>query len=365
MPAHILASYKRGSFMNMDKEAQSRSPIKWLGRMLNPMEYVRYFGYDSYRRVYDSITEIDNDIRGRAVARKDELRDFLHQARMGMKNREYPRVMYYAWKILESMDGMFDRVDELELLRSEMMSEYYSSGDVSKQEQGEMERSLGKPVERPLAQRRVKVPTASVTKEGLTSTAGVTEWLEENIPTWRQMEGSMLDRIFRNKMYKQKEAARKALQMAEVSFKTIQDVFAALDSARTDFSAYLSTAQKAREKFNKQKNELSVLYNQYFQTDPGPVTVDQQPVTQEPTQPAPLPQEPTPQPILEETVEVPAAKAAGELLQLILKANTAIKKGEKKTAGFLLVKASEICDLYNNEKSAIRILKAAKRMLDD
>lgn len=362
--------------MNMEKEAQSRSPIKWLGRMLNPMEYIRYFGYDSYRRVYDAITEIDNDIRGRAQEKKDELRGFLHQARMSMKNREYQKVIYYAWELLESVDGIFDRVDELEKLRSDMMAEFYASGNVSKSELEEMEKSLGKvvkPVQKPLASGKIKVPAAlerllystgnKVTKEGLESTAGMTEWLEENIPTWRQMEGSMLDKIFRNKMYKQKEAARKALQIAEVSFNTIKDVFSALDSARTDFSTYLSTAQRAREKFKKQKEDLSILYNEYFKATEPVVTIDQNayiPATQPPVE---KPENKPPEAPLQG--DEPVQKAAEIIKQLIQKASTAKKRGDPNTAIVLLVKASEICDLYNNDTSSISILKAAKRILKD
>lgn len=263
----------------LDKQAQARNVFKQLWRQ-NPMEYLRYYGYDSYQRTYDEITRVDTQMRQDAKGMKAQLRESLHQARMAMKNREYPKVMYYAWQVVEGLKKIFDPVEDLEKLRKDMLAEYYDQQGLSTEELSDMHEALRKqetvPDQTEQGQtvtsadlRRLLYTTAApdpelVTQAHLISEAGPLEWLKENIPTYRQMEGAMLDKIFRNRMGKQKEAARKALRMAERSFNTMKDVFRQLDTHRTDFSAYLDTAKRFQSRIDTLKQELSGMYQEHF-----------------------------------------------------------------------------------------------------
>jgi hypothetical protein len=388
--------------MNMEKEAQRRSALKWLGRKLNPMEYVRYYGSEAYRRVSDTITDIDTDMRERAKEAKPDLRADLHEARMAMKNREYPKVLYYSWKLIDALDGIFNRLPELEQLRADIISEHYQSdvGGLTSTQLSEMQHEIGGTPENlspgsvtmpSTAEfqgllRAVGAPDPSITKEALISEAGPVQWLKENIPTYKQMEGSLLDRIFRNKMGKQKEAARAALRMAEKVFNAMGGVFDKLDSSRNDFSAYLDAAQNYKNSLTTHKQRLSSLYRENFsqtieqmlqgqeeQPTEAPAEPAQEPQAQPEQQPeqAEQPQEPAPQeqqeiPDLEtqpQPQEEPMQEAAAYVVDLVKRAKKAAHNGNKGIASALLVKASEICDDNDAVEQSITLLRAAEEVL--
>lgn len=392
----------------LEKEAQRRSLLKQVWRQ-NPMEQIRYHGFESYRRVYDAITDVDNDIRDVAKAEKQEFRDMIHQARMAMKNREYPKVMYYAYKVFELVDGIFYRIQDLVDLRKEMLSDYYEQSGMGQNELAEMEQGLGKkPGQGDLAKGPVQTPKAADLKVLLYTTAApepgtllteatAQQWIQENMPSYRQMEGSILDRIFRNKMGKQKEAARKALRMAERLFSSVPEVFKKLDSARTDFSAYVGTAEKFQQDYQKQKDQLAALYQEHFAQ-----TVDEM-QEQTPAEQAPAAQvavdpdeaarqadtattvEPDPgaaaaqgdveaQQAAEEAAqeaagesvqqpEQPAQTTAAYVIELVQHAKFAARDGDRRKAGALLIKASEICDEHGAEEQATNLLIMANEAL--
>ncbi len=386
--------------MNMEKEAQRRSALKWLGRKLNPMEYVRYYGSEAYRRVSDTIADIDSDMRERAKAAKSDMRADLHEARMAMKNREYPKVMYYSWKLIDALDGLFNRLGELEQLRADIISEHYQSdvGGLTSTQLSEMQQEIGGIPEN-LAPGSVTMPSTAefrgllhavgapdpnITKEALFSEAGPIQWLRENIPTYKQMEGSLLDRIFRNKMGKQKEAARAALRMAEKSFNAMGGVFDKLDSSRGDFSAYFEAAQNYKNSLQTHKQHLSSLYRENFsqtvnqmlegQEEAGAPETPPPPTEQAAQEPPAQPEQPE-QPEAQEQPEIPdletqpapqeepMQEAAAYVVDLVKRAKKAAHNGDKGIASALLVKASEICDDNDATEQSIVLLRAAEEVL--
>lgn len=411
--------------MNMDeidKLAQARNVFKQLGRTLNPMEYIRYHGYDSYRRVYDEITLVDNEMRQEAKSAKQDMNDFIHQARMAMKNREYPKVMYYAWQVIESLDRISDPVNRLENLQKEMISEYYNEQNIGNKEISEMHKSLSTKDVKSSDMRKLLYATAAPNIEltaNLISKAGPIQWLKENIPTYRQMEGSMLDRIFRNKLHNQKEAARKALRIAERAFQTMKDVFVQLDTYRTEFSSYLDTAKRFQSKISSFKQEISNMYQDNFAETVSELMKRQETADKPTENPATIegPQESTNnEVVVDNSAQMPNAQsctncqslnpldattcdkcggkltpfyaeqpsqlafdfgegwsmaapqqekevAAEYVANLAKLARLEVMRGNANIAGVLLVKASEICDRYNDEASAVKFLKAAERML--
>lgn len=394
----------------LEKEAQQRNLLKQIWRQ-NPMEQIRYHGFESYRRVYDAITDVDNDIRDVAKAEKQEFRDMIHQARMAMKNREYPKVMYYAYKVFELVDGIFYRIKDLIDLRKEMISDYYEQSGMGQDELAEMERGLGKKPNQKsdLAKGPVQVPKAADLKVLLYTTAApepgtllteatAQQWIQENMPSYRQMEGSILDRIFRNKMGKQKEAARQALRMAERLFSSVPEVFKKLDSARTDFSVYVGTAEKFQQDHQKQKDQLAALYQEHFaqtvdemreQTPAEQVPVAQVSVdSDEAARQADIATTVEPDPgaaaaqgdvEAQQAAEQAAQEAAGQVAQqqqvqpaqttaayvveLVQRAKFAARDGDRRKAGALLIKASEICDEHGAEEQATNLLIMANEAL--
>ena len=224
------------------------------------------------------------------------------------------------------------------------------------------------------------------------------------------MEGALLDRIFRNKMGKQREAARRALSIAENAYSSINEMFKLLDAARTDFSSYISTARKFRNKFNQQKQELSTIYQTHFadivpkktETPTGtPVAApvgaapielttetsgEQAPPASPPTPPATAPVQATQPPpsgqsstdadwefeengpptLTSEQMEEFRAnmdKPAAQVINLWKAAKIAAANGDRGISAALLVRASEICDDNDDEADAKLLIQAAEKVL--
>lgn len=370
--------------MTIEKEAQGRSITNMLGRALNPMEWVRYYGFSEYRRLYDAVTELDTSMRAAVKERDPDIRTSLHEARMAMKNREFPKVLYYALKLIQSVDGIFD-VSKIEEITSEIFTKEQeaSQSSITDEQRQEMEEALG---ERPL-QGQAQFPTeasleillrASAVPE-LISEAGAIQWLQENIPTAKQMKGNILDRIFRNKAGKQKEAAKEALRLAEQAYSSIKTLFDKLDAARTDFNKYISTVKYYQGLFAKYKGRLSALYQANFSgIVPAKKEVSEAPPAETPATTAPPVEAPpatAPAPAPATTpAKAPAkpkrrqkkpemASAAEVVIDLVGRAKLAAKDGDFGIASALLVKASEIYDHYDNEEKSIELLIAAEKLL--
>jgi hypothetical protein len=412
--------------MTLEKEAQRKSVVNMLGRHLNPMELARRMFSERYREVYNKIKDVDSEMRNKALENDPDIRDTLHKARMAYKNREYPKVVFYTWKILESMSGVFDSVDELEKFKETVIKDFYQSRgeQLSNEEFTQMNEALSA---KPLVQGPVQMPKASKLEYllytaaapdpslpiGMVKQAGPVQWLKENIPTFTQMEGALLDRIFRNKMGKQREAARRALSIAENVHSSIKEMFKLLDAARTDFTSYISTARKFRDKFNQQKQELSTIYQTHFadivpektETPAAPVPAAPAapieiatetpakppavaPVVPAPAAPvAPVAAIPPPPPVeqMPESAEADwefeengpptltsaqmeefranMGKPAAQVINLWKAAKIEASRGDRGISAALLAKASEICDDNNDEADAKLLLQAAEKVL--
>lgn len=388
------------------------------------MELARRMFSERYRDVYNKIKDVDSEMRSKALENDPDIRETLHKARMAYKNREYPKVIFYTWKLLESMNGVFDSIDELEQFKETVIKDFYQSRgeQLSNEELAQMSEALGSkplaqgPIQRPKASKleyllyTVAAPDPNLSISMIKQAAGPVQWLQENIPTFTQMEGALLDRIFRNKMGKQREAARRALSIAENAYSSINEMFKLLDAARTDFSSYISTARKFRNKFNQQKQELSTIYQTHFadivpkktETPTGtPVAApvgaapielttetsgEQAPPASPPTPPATAPVQATQPPpsgqsstdadwefeengpptLTSEQMEEFRAnmdKPAAQVINLWKAAKIAAANGDRGISATLLVRASEICDDNDDEADAKLLIQAAEKVL--
>src|SRR5271157_965120 len=106
--------------VNIEKQAQKRSLIKGLGRALNPMGQLMYHGFGDYRKIYDAISAVDKKMREKILKNNQGIKKSVHEARMAMKRREFPKVIYFAMKVLDSINGVFESVSELNRIAVEM-----------------------------------------------------------------------------------------------------------------------------------------------------------------------------------------------------------------------------------------------------
>lgn len=400
--------------MSTDKYAQRRSVVRQIGRALNPMEHLRY-RFDEYKEMFDEIEEIDSSMRQKALGQKDELRDLLHEARMAMKQRKFPSVVYYAWKIVNSIDGVFDEVKNLDILKTKYLKEQYGRTDLLPSQIREMDEALKqkstksnvrfpKAAKMEILLRAAATPDADlITKGELISSAGPVQWIKENIPSFEGMKVDLMDRVFRNKTHKQREAARQAMRIAERAYSSINNVFEKLDSHRTDFSSYIDEANKAKNMFDEELSTLSKLYQDHFSHIVPEVKEESTPAAPREAPPAPressveqpevvpdipvetpqdetievgtdelivdpdmVPQSDTeqlsfdfPQPHTEEELEQQHV-AASEIVSLIDRSKVSLASGHRGVAIALLARASEICDNFGAEESSSRLLEIAQ-----
>ncbi len=348
---------------NFEKEAQQRSATKALSRALNPMEWIRQLSSREYRELIAAVDRVDEVMRNRISYLKPSLRDNLHQARMAMKNREFRKVFQYANAIIDSVNGVFtEQTDELAQISDRVAAEF-SQDKMEDWERNILEQELG------------------VRKASLVIEAGVTQWIQEHLPTSKEIEGTLFDKIFRNMQGKQQEAARQALAIAERTYSLIKEAFEALDNARRNIVEYISLTRKYQKKMVGEKDQLKRMYTKYFLTeDPKPpINTGEQQNLQVSQAPAPVPATSTPAPAQNTavpTVSYQPTLPPGEehffdeqvvradpnqqaLATIFDKANEAIKNGNNGIAAALLVKASEMYDDVGDEEYSIRLLKAA------
>ena len=334
---------------NFEKEAQKRSITKTLGRALNPMEWVRQMSSSKYRRMITAVDAIDKVMRDNILRQQPELRNQLHQARMAMKNREFLKVFQHSNYIVDSVNSVFaDQIGELDALGREIYSEF-SNDKMDEAERKQLEEELG-----------IHQRTASIEPE-LVIEAGVTQWLQEKIPTRKEIEGTLFDKIFKNMQGKQQEAARQALAIAERTFDFIKVAFETLDSERRNIMEYVRLARDYQKKLGAEKDRLKKMYLNYFPPEPTPV---EPPKTQEPPPPAQAPaaaqqtplQPPSSQPILPGN---PPPEKANAVNDMVANAKGQISNGRIGIGIALLAKASELCDEVGDEQRSISLLKVA------
>jgi hypothetical protein len=359
----------------LEKEAQRKSIKNIVKRHLNPMNVFRYLAFEDYQSMYDEITWIDNNMRDIAKGSDPDLREAIHQARMAFKNREYPKVMYYAWQLLSIMDNIFSDIPKLEILRDKIIKEFNSNTGLTPSQIEEMHKALGETPTNPLRS-KVTMPIKASAIPGkkllytiaapeLITEAGVGQWIQENIPSIDQMKGNILERMFKNTIGKQKESAREAMRLAETTYKSIKDFFRKLDENRNDFGNYIKIAKDYQERFIDIKKQMSALYQASF-AGINPT----QPVIETPSNI--LPQQNIPpvinQPVSEVALEVTPegtekTVAAIEIMKLLVKSAKEQEIGNLGIASVLLVKASEICDKFGDEENSIKFLNAAQNII--
>lgn len=265
---------------NFEKEAQKRSVTRMLGRAINPMEWVRQMSSSKYRRMITAVDSIDKVIRDNITRLKPDLRERLHQARMAFKNRDLRRVFQHTTEILDTINGVFiDQIDELDAISNELLQEF-SQSTMDEYDRQQLEQQLG----------IYRTPKAASSNSELVIEAGITQWIQEKIPTKKEIEGTLFDKIFRNMQGKQVESARQALSIAERAYESVDQIFDTLDANRRNIAEYVRLARDYQRRIGVEKERLKRMYFLYF----PPETTQPQPPQQPETVP-PQPEQPTPE----------------------------------------------------------------------
>ena len=344
---------------NFEKEAQKRSVKKMLGRALNPMEWIRQMSSSKYRRLIAAVDTVDKTMRDNIKRLKPDLREHLHQARMAMKNRDFRRVFQYTNSLLDSVNGVFsDQMDELEAIGREVYAEF-SQDTMDEFERRQLEEELGV---------RKAPQVTSSTEPELIIEAGVTQWIQEKMPTRKEFEGVFFDKIFKNMQGKQQNAARDALAIAESTYALIDRAFAALDDNRRNIMEYVRLSKDYQKKLAIEKDRLKRMYVNYFPavepTKPieEPAGAPQSPANTAPpvapqtaTPPPQAPLQSTP-PIIPGNPQDPSQTKANDM---VANARREILNGRIGIGIALLAKASELCDQFGDEQRSISLLKVA------
>lgn len=244
---------------NFEKFSQKRSVTRMIGQALNPLEWARQMSSSKYRSLIEAVDWIDRAMRTNIIRQKPTLRDYIHQARMALKNREYRKVFQYSSNIIDSVSSVFDeQINQVEELGRDVFREF-SQDTMDEEERLQLEQQLG-----------INKPKAAEYLPELSAEAGVGQWLKEKLPTKKEIEGALFDKLFRNLQGKQQEAARQALIIAERIYEWIDPAFDALDSNRRNIVEYVRLVREDQKKLSVEKERLKKMYINYFSV-PDPV----------------------------------------------------------------------------------------------
>lgn len=253
----------------------------------------KYHLVDEYKQVYDQIKAVDSNMREKLHSKDPAVGELLHLAKIGMRDREYAKVIYYTWQLISSLTDIFEQVPYLNVLKEEMRKKYYEEhGGLTEEQLKELRTGL-KPTKSASAPRHLLYVKAAPDFD-LVSEAGVINWISENRPTMKGMRGAFLEKVFRNEILQQKNLALKAISLAESTYRSIKIMLKKLKEYDDDLAGYTDACNSFKKVFDTNKAELIKIYqNPVFadligkepeQEDKTPIEVSSEP---QPTENAP------------------------------------------------------------------------------
>jgi hypothetical protein len=219
----------------------------------------KYHLVDEYKQVYDQIKAVDSNMREKLHSKDPAIGELLHLAKLGMRDREYAKVIYYTWQLIGSLNDIFEQVPYLNVLKEEMRKKYYEEHGGLTEDQLKELRSGIKPIKSASAPRHLLyVKTAP--DFDLVSEAGIINWISENRPTMKGMRGAFLEKVFRNEILQQKNLALKAISLAESTYRSIKIMLKKLKEYDDDLAGYTDTCNSFKKVFDTNKLELIKIY---------------------------------------------------------------------------------------------------------
>jgi hypothetical protein len=105
------------------------------------------------------------------------------------------------------------------------------------------------------------------------------------MPTTKEMEGALFDKLFKNMNGKQQEGARQALLVAERAYELIQKSFVELDKNRRNIIEYVKLARHYQRQLFVEKEQLKKIYLNYFPPENVSTPIPAAPPVQSVTKP--------------------------------------------------------------------------------
>lgn len=220
----------------------------------------KYHLVDEYRQIYDQIRAVDANMRIKLNEKDPVISELVHLAKLGMRDREYAKVIYYTWQLINSLTDIFEQVPYLNVLKDEIRKKYYEEhGGLTKDQLQELRSGIS-PVKAASSLPRHLLYVKAAPDFDLVSEAGILNWVSENRPTMKGMRGAFLEKVFRNEISQQKNLAIKALSLAESTYRSIKLMLKKLKEYDDDLAGYTDTCNSFKNVFDKNRSELIKIY---------------------------------------------------------------------------------------------------------
>lgn len=338
--------------------------------------WIKYLMVEEYAEIFDRLNEIYENINAKIKERDPNIDDLVHSARMGMKDREYPKVLFNAWQIVESLDGIFQEVHKAYDLKNEMIKKYYKEHGGLAPYQIEQLREMHSKIPTKKSSAPVELlRVGAIPDFELMSEAGVSSWIQERLPSFKGMKGAIFEKFLSNTVGKLRFGAQQALSLAEATRKDVKTMASKLKKYRDDLMSFVNVCHEYQQKFETNKTTIANIYKEHFseflstvepqrtETQPAPAWSRPQETVLQPSQkpvvpvsappipdlepPVPPPQVDVEEPDVEidedEEATVPPTTASKKLLSLVKEAEQNLKEGNTAYAAYLFATASDIC----------------------
>jgi hypothetical protein len=337
--------------------------------------WIKYLMVEEYAEIFDRLNEIYENINAKIKERDPNIDDLVHNARMGMKDREYPKVLFNAWQIVESLEGIFEEVYKAYDLKNEMIKKYYKEHGGLAPYQIEQLREMHSKFTPKKASAPVELlRIGAIPDFELMSEAGVSSWIQERLPSFKGMKGAIFEKFLSNTVGKLRFGAQQALSLAEITRKDVKAMAAKLKKYRDDLMSFVNVCHEYQQKFETNKNTIANIYKEHFSeflstVEPQKTEIQKSPAWSQPAPVQPIPAAPAQQPqsipdleplppptqpnveVEEPNIEidedeektVPPTTASKKLLSLVKEAEQNLKEGNTAYAAYLFATASDIC----------------------
>ena len=309
----------------MDKEAQHRSLWNKIRENVDVFQGFNALVSPIYRQHLEELANIDEYFRQNALnGGIDSIRNALHEARMSFKRREYPQAIAYSHNVLQIIRDIFnpEMIKNLKDMQNEAIKDFYAERNnpedlarvnedyekfVKENPPAAPALPIAAPVVAPVPnpaptvvpeanapinsanpinpisppkqteeekEEEVKIisfiePELIVNSWTMEDIKHLPQWVQEQLPTYRGMEGRVLERIYRQQTAEYKNACREGLNITEKLFRDMERIFNTLDGQRAagKIFDYIKNVDRFNTKIKESEARWFGVYNRYFKND--------------------------------------------------------------------------------------------------
>lgn len=293
---------------SIEKQSQHRSWMNVLTENLNPLVKMRTMLSPTYKEDLQKLSDIDAQIRESAIQNNPAMREIIHNMRMAYKSFNYPDTVYESWRLIQLANTIFKPAESLNNIAADSIAKFYQANTNISQEQVEEIQAGQKKIEeekkleaekKRIEEEKKKNKTAAYNSDhelealaaSLSDLQYLPYWLKEKLPSFN--EGSVLEKVYRNKMQVQKSAALQIKNVTEKLWRDLERVFSLMDAARASgkIENYIKVIQDFQKQLKNTTQQWQMVYKQHFDTlipqFSGGVSQSNQPAPAQESVPAP------------------------------------------------------------------------------